>query len=66
MKRHLICRADELHQALEVFFRENPGWEDAYICADEDSIMGVRINYEGESVYFETRSIYGDCEIQPN
>ena len=56
MKKDFLCRADELHHSLEVFFRENPGWEDAFICADKDGIYGVRIDYEGPWV--ETKPVY--------
>ena len=60
MKRHLICRADELHHHLEVFFREHPGWEDAYISASKTAIYATRINYdEDDTVSIESHTVYG-------
>lgn len=46
MKKDLIGRMDEIHAAIEVFFRENPGWQDAYFSADKNGIYATRINYE--------------------
>jgi|GEM_PF-3697830 len=46
MKKDLIGRLDEVHHGIEVFLRENPGWEDAYFSCDKAGIYATRINYE--------------------
>lgn len=56
MKRDLICRADQLHAALEVFFRENEGWEDAFISFDKDGVYAARINWDEEC--FDIKTVY--------
>jgi len=58
-KRDFICRADQLHFALEIFFRENPSWEDSYICADKHGIYGVRMNYFEDDIEVQVKTIYG-------
>lgn len=56
MKKDFICRADQLHFALEVFFKENPGWEDSFISADETKIYASRIDYSGP--FFDVKTIW--------
>ena len=59
MKRYFLCRADQLHASLEVFFRENPGWEDAFVSADKDGIYAIRAQYadNGSHLFFDTKAI---------
>ena len=56
MKKDFLCRADELHHALEVFFRENQGWEDSFISADATKVYASRMDYSGP--YFEVKTIW--------
>jgi len=58
VKKHLLCRADELHFALEVFFRENPGWQDSYVAADKEGVYGIRIDWEENVPYVNKKIIY--------
>lgn len=54
--KSLICRVDELHHHIEVFLRENPGWENKYVWTTDKGIYAVNLVEEVElKTIFEVR-----------